>query len=116
MREKILLNHDWRFLASPAESAIPVTKAAMYLSAKTERLKWGPGAYTHNDVPDFWDLDGELPAERWERVDLPHDYVISGTPDPREAGALGFFHYEPHGTDGISHSIRRIAAGGSLSI
>ena len=95
MREKILLNHDWRFLASPAESAIPVTKAAMYLSAKTERLKWGPGAYTHNDVPDFWDLDGELPAERWERVDLPHDYVISGTPDPREAGALGFFHYEP---------------------
>ena len=95
MREMILLNHDWRFLASPAERAIPVTKAAMYLSAKTERLKWGPGAYTHNDVPDFWDLDGELPAERWERVDLPHDYVISGTPDPREAGALGFFHYEP---------------------
>ena len=60
MREKILLNKDWRLLVNPPETAVPVTKAAMYLSAKTERLKWGPGAYRHNDVPGFWDLEQEL--------------------------------------------------------
>ena len=95
MREKVLINHDWRFLEGPLkESDTPKTKSAMYLSAKTERLKWGPGTYTHNDVPGCWDLDGELPAERWEAVDLPHDYIIARTPDPNEAGALGFFHYD----------------------
>ena len=95
MREKILLNDDWRLLVNPPETAIPVSKAAMYLSAKTERLKWGPGAYRHNDVPGFWDLEQELPAEPWEKVDLPHDYIIRQAPDPNEAGALGFFRYVP---------------------
>lgn len=95
MREKILFNDDWRLLVDPPETAVPTTKAAMYLSAKTERLKWGPGAYRHNDVPGFWDLEQELPAEPWEKVDLPHDYIIRQAPDPKEAGALGFFHYVP---------------------
>lgn len=95
MREKIRINHDWRFLANPPETPAAKTKAGMYLSAKTERLKWGPGAYRHNDIPDFWSLTDELPGEAWKTVDLPHDYIISQTPVPDEAGALGFFKYYP---------------------
>ncbi len=95
MREKTLLNRDWRFLADPPEDPVAKTKAGMYLAAKTERLKWGPGTYSHNDTPEFWSLTGELPNERWQVVDLPHDYIIEQTPCPEEAGALGFFRYFP---------------------
>jgi len=95
MRKKILINHDWRFLPDPPADPVVKTKASMYLSAKTERLKWGPGTWRHNDTPEFWSLTGELPNERWESVDLPHDYIIRQTPCPDEAGALGFFRYVP---------------------
>ncbi len=95
MREKILINRNWRFLSDPDENAEVKTKAGMYLSAKTERLKWGPGSYSHNDVPDFWSQSEELPTERWQSVDLPHDYIIGQTPSREESGALGFFTYHP---------------------
>ena len=93
MREKILFNKDWRFLGEvPAERPVK-TKSGTYLSAKTGRLKWGPGVYDHVDMPEHWDLEHELTPERWQCVDLPHDYIISQTPDPTEVGALGFFKY-----------------------
>ena len=93
MREKILMNRDWRFLGEVPEERFVKTKSGTYLAAKTERLKWGPGVRDHIDMPEHWDLVGELTPERWKSVDLPHDYIIGQTPDPLEVGALGFFKY-----------------------
>ncbi len=95
MREKILINHDWRFLENPPEIAVPKTKVAMYLAAKTERLKWGYGSLQHDDNPNAWNLEQELSAEPWKVVDLPHDYIITQTPDPKESATLGFFKFYP---------------------
>ena len=95
MREKIRFNRDWRFLPDPPPDPVVKTKAGMYLSAKTERLKWGPGAWKHNDTPDFWSLTDELPNERWESVNLPHDYIVGQPVRADEAGALGFFRCFP---------------------
>ena len=95
MREKIRFNRDWRFLPDPPPDPVVKTKAGMYLSAKTERLKWGPGAWKHNDTPDFWSLTDELPNERWESVNLPHDYIVGQPVCADEAGALGFFRCFP---------------------
>ena len=93
MRSKISFNRDWLFLGEVPEERPVKTKSGTYLAAKTERLKWGPGTYTHIDMPGHWDLFNELTPERWENVDLPHDYIIKQTPDPVEVGALGFFKY-----------------------
>ncbi|MBQ7395794.1 MAG: DUF4982 domain-containing protein [Lentisphaeria bacterium] len=93
MREKILMNRDWLFLGEVPEERPVKTKSGSYLSAKTGRLKWGPGVRDHVDMPGHWDLEHELTPERWQSVDLPHDYIISQTPDPVEVGALGFFKY-----------------------
>lgn len=93
MREIISFNRDWRFLPDPPEDLDVKTKPGAYLTAKTERLKYGPGAYQHYDVPNSWALDKELSLEYWQYVDLPHDYIIGQTPDPNESPALGFFHY-----------------------
>ncbi len=93
MREKILMDQGWRYLPESAGIPVAKTKAGMYISAKTERLKWGPGCRTHIDTPEYWSFESELPPERWEAVDLPHDYIICQTPDRAETGALGFFHY-----------------------
>ncbi len=114
MREKILLNRGWRLLVNPGPDPVAKTKAGMYLSAKTERLKWGPGTYHHIDTPEYWSSISELPEERWQAVDLPHDYIISQAPDENETGALGFFHYVPawyrrHFTLGPEDEGRRLA-------
>ena len=93
MREKILFNKDWLFLENVPEERPVKTKSGAYLSAKTGRLKWGPGVRDHVDMPGHWDLEHELTPEIWKSVDLPHDYIISGTPDPQETGAFGFFRY-----------------------
>lgn len=95
MREKILFNKDWLFLENVPEERPVKTKSGAYLSAKTGRLKWGPGVRDHVDMPGHWDLEHELTPEIWKCVDLPHDYIISGTPDPQETGAFGFFKYHP---------------------
>lgn len=95
MREKILLDTNWRFLPDPPPPPVSKTKAGMYISAKTERLKWGPGAYHHNDKREYWSFQTELNAEPWEDVQIPHDYIIPQPPDPTEAGACGYFKYYP---------------------
>ena len=93
MREKILFDREWRFLENPPEEQPSKTKCGTYISAKTERLKWGPGAWSHKDVHEYWSFEEELPSERWEAVDLPHDYIVRQTPDPLENKSLGFFKH-----------------------
>ncbi len=93
MREKILINKKWHFLGEVPEYAFVTSKAGSYLSAKTERLQWGAGHYRHVDMPGHWDLINELSAEKWKIVNLPHDYIVTQTPDPNQAMSLGFFKY-----------------------
>ncbi|MBQ9446727.1 MAG: DUF4982 domain-containing protein, partial [Victivallales bacterium] len=95
MREKINLNHGWRVLVNPPAPPVAKTKAGMYLSAKTERLKWGPGAYHHIDVHEHWNTTTELSSEPWQTVDLPHDYIIAQMPVQDETCALGYFKSYP---------------------
>ena len=93
MREKILMNRDWRFLGEVPEERFVKTTSGTYLAAKTERLKWGPGVRDHIDMPEHWDLVGELTPERWKSVDLPHDYIITQEPKKYNNNTLGFFEY-----------------------
>ncbi|MBR0460156.1 MAG: DUF4982 domain-containing protein [Victivallales bacterium] len=93
MREKFPFNEAWRVLVDPPEGIEVQSKNANYLTAKTERLKWGPGNYQHCDLSEHWDFDGEYFPEKWQEVNLPHDYIISQDIHPEESGTLGFYHY-----------------------
>ncbi|MBQ9131167.1 MAG: glycoside hydrolase family 2 protein, partial [Clostridia bacterium] len=85
MREKIKMNQGWMFHKGDISLDFPANKSAAYKSAKTERALWGPASRNYDT--------GAFATERWEQVDLPHDYVIRELPDPQYNQALGFFPY-----------------------
>ena len=90
MRQEILFTDGWRFHCGDIETPQPAWKGPVYSQSKTERKQAGPAAYHYPDQPDQFVSDiGLLTHERWEFVRVPHDYVISGTPDERENNALG---------------------------
>lgn len=91
MREKILLDESWQFHRGDVNMSFPKSKGLIYMQAKTERAQWGAAAYEYDDRTDPY---GCYTTERWETVDLPHDYVIEQTPDKNENNTLGFFKYE----------------------
>lgn len=93
MRRIESFDKDWRFQEELVPAKRPENKGYGYVSAKTERVKYGPGAYQHFDIPDSWNFDQEIIAEKWEAVNLPHDYIIKQTPNENENPAFGFFHY-----------------------
>lgn len=94
MRHIYEFDSGWKYHAEVAgENEQSHTYGATYVMAKTERIKAGPGAYKHFDLASPWDFDGEIPNEKWQNVTLPHDYIISQTPDPAECPSTGFFHY-----------------------
>ena len=94
MRQILDFDRGWRYhKAVPGEDEASDRYGSMYVSAKTERIQSGPGAFRHFDSPNSWDFDGEIPNEKWEEVTLPHDYIIEQTPDPGMGSASGFFHY-----------------------
>lgn len=94
MRHIYNFDSGWKYHAEvPGENEASKAYGAMYVCAKTERIKSGPGAYKHFDNANPWDFDNEIPNEKWENVTLPHDYIISQTPNQNESPASGFFHY-----------------------
>ncbi len=94
MREKILLNDNWMFHRGDINMELPKDKGPIYMQSKTERKIWGPASRHYNGIPDNFDTSREICTERWEWVDLPHDYVITQVPSCRENNALGYFEYE----------------------
>lgn len=94
MREKILFNENWYFHRGDIRLPLPKTKDPIYLSAKTERELWGPAAVCYNDSTMDYRKTHELQTEKWEKVTLPHDYVISGKFDENENNTLGYLKYE----------------------
>lgn len=93
-RETILLDRGWLFHRGEIEIKRPSSKGPIYSSAKTVRERWGPAAVEYNDHTDDYRPGVEFGVDRWDRVNLPHDYVIEGTFDPAENSALGYLRYE----------------------
>ena len=78
MRETVLFVEGWLFHAGELERKPPATKLPIYRTAKTERAIWGPAAAVYDDLSDRNRFNGEVCIDKWEPVDLPHDFVISG--------------------------------------
>ncbi|MBQ6614193.1 MAG: DUF4982 domain-containing protein [Clostridia bacterium] len=94
MPEKILFNDGWRFHRGEIEAEYPPFKGAAYMMAKAESQLYGPAAYAYNDRPDDFRTRAVHTSEKWEMVDLPHDYVLHQTPKEEYNNTLGFFKYE----------------------
>ena len=93
MREKILFDEGWLFHKGEIERKRPPLKGPIYSSAKTERERWGAAAVGYNDSSDDYRPGVEFCCDKWERVDLPHDYVITGTFCEDENNTLGYLPY-----------------------
>ena len=63
---------------------IPMVWRKKTASGKTERKLAGPAAYKYLDNPNQFYPPCELKYERWEKVNIPHDYVIDGEPNQNE--------------------------------
>lgn len=94
MREVIDFDKNWLFHKGDIKHATPTNKGAMYIGAKTERCHFGPASRFYYANPDSFNLNVEFKSERWDAVDLPHDYIIGGEMSVNNNAALGFFKYE----------------------
>lgn len=94
MRTRERFNTNWKFHCGDIKLDRPVDKGSIYIQSKTERYKMGPAAIHYNDDPDNWEVAPNCPNETWETVMLPHDYVVWGTPDPKENNTLGYVKYD----------------------
>ena len=94
MRKTELFDDGWLFHKGEIERAEPKWKGPVYISAKTERMKWGPAAVCYSDRPEDFRTNVEFSGEKWQWVDLPHDYIVAGEMSSENNNALGFFSYE----------------------
>ncbi len=94
MREKILFDDSWLFHEGDINTEYPKDKGPVYVQSKTERKVWGPAAIHYTAVPNDFDTKKIVCTEKWERVTLPHDYVIRHNPCETENNALGYFKYD----------------------
>ncbi|MEE0969087.1 MAG: glycoside hydrolase family 2 TIM barrel-domain containing protein [Clostridia bacterium] len=94
MREKILFDKTWLFHKGDIEVPEPAFKGPVYAMAKVERKKAGPGAFHYNSSYEDYAYDSAACIERWNFVDLPHDYIVEGTPTADRNNGLGFLEYQ----------------------
>lgn len=94
MREKILFDDNWLFHKGDIDIAFPTDKAPTYVQSKTERRHWGPASRYYDCGSEVFKRVGLICTDKWENVNLPHDYIIQQVPDKDENKALGFFKYE----------------------
>ena len=85
MREKINFDKSWMFHKGDVESILATSKKLVYNEAKTERALRGPASRKYDT--------SSTASDHWEKIDLPHDYVIYETPSRTENEGLGFFPY-----------------------
>ncbi len=86
MREKQLFDDDWRIHHGEEQIPFPTTKTPVYCQAKTERKQWGFAAESYHEN------DSRCP-DKWEKVTLPHDFIIHQTPNENNNHTLGYFSY-----------------------
>lgn len=93
MKETILFDKAWYFHKGDVTTSISSEKMPAYRSAKTERAHVGPASKDY--VFEFdWQADGEYKTDRWDKINLPHDYMLGYTPDRAYNEALGYCKYE----------------------
>ena len=93
MRQTILFDEGWLFHKGEIERKRPPLKGPIYSSAKTERERWGAAAVAYNDSSDDYRPGVEFCTEKWDKVDLPHDFVITGAFSEDENNTLGYLPY-----------------------
>lgn len=95
MAQIIDLYEGWLFHRGDIDFVIPPVKGPIYCQSKTERRLHGPASYDYVDIPDPFYPQGEMRYDDvWESVNIPHDYVVGGTPDKNENCALGYLPYD----------------------
>ena len=94
MRKTINFDSSWLFHRGDIDDSIPSSKMPLYMQAKTERMKWGPACRDYVAVPDDTGSGHECCRDKWETVNLPHDYIIGGETKQSNNNALGFFDYD----------------------
>lgn len=94
MREILDFDENWLFHRGDIQNDFPSTKGIAYIGAKTERYHMGPASKDYYAATDSYELCVEHKSELWQKVNLPHDFVIDGIPDKRYNNALGFLPYD----------------------
>lgn len=94
MRERINYDEGWLFHRGDLDYPLPAYKGVAYMGAKTERYHLGPAAKDYFAAVDPYTTEREHKSEKWEKVGLPHDYIIEGLPDKKYNPAWGFLPYE----------------------
>lgn len=88
------LDEGWLFHRGDIDDRPPASKGPLYMQSKTERMKWGPACRDYIAVPDDFGAGHEYGRDRWDKVNLPHDYIIGGETKAENNNALGFFDYD----------------------
>ncbi|MBQ1934204.1 MAG: hypothetical protein II370_04300, partial [Clostridia bacterium] len=96
MREKILFDEGWYFHRGDVDTSLPNSKKLAYKSAKTQRYHVGPAFPNYNVSGGSFmgPAQQEEKQEKWQLIDLPHDYMAGDEPDPANNEALGFVKRE----------------------
>ena len=95
MRTEILLNYDWNFHKGDINVEKPYWKGPVYSQSKTQRKQQGPAALGYLDIPDnFVARNGLLTHERWEIVNIPHDFIVDQNLSQDENNSMGYLHYD----------------------
>ncbi len=93
MREIHLFDNDWMFHKGDIEYEEPVDKGYVYMAAKTQSKLYGPAAPGYICRPTNFGTTACC-NERWDKVSLPHDYIIEQAPNEKYNRGLGYFKYE----------------------
>ena len=92
MRKEINFNKNWLFHKGDLNVPRPIDKGPVYIQSKIERRLMGPAAYNYFDRPDsFYQQGKEIRNDGWEKVILPHDYVVMQDNDKSQNNAHGYF-------------------------
>lgn len=94
MRIKSNFDKEWYFHLGDIDVGEPLYKGISYISAKTDRYHIGPASKDYKITFGSYNNNIEHKMDRWEKVNLPHDYVIREIPDQKYNNALGFVPYK----------------------
>ncbi len=94
LRKCELFDRDWLFHLGDIPVSEPPGKSTSYIQAKTERRRTGPAARNDLDGTEFYGESGLISHDVWQKVDLPHDFIIGQAPQRENNECLGFFRYD----------------------
>lgn len=94
MRKEINFNKDWLFHKGDIIVPHPTDKSGVYSQAKIERKLVGPAAYNYSDIAQHRQPGVEPKNDGWDKVTLPHDYIVNQDSDKTQNVSHGYFKYD----------------------